>query len=62
MIRTALAWLLLALETLLTWPVFLLAWFGSAIVIAGKAGYRFAALEDDDTRRATLRRMMGDKP
>ena len=60
-IRAALAVALLLIETAITWPVFVIAWLGSAIWLAAKAGRAFAELKDETEKRATLRAMFGER-
>lgn len=60
-IRKALAWLLIALETVITWPVFVLSWFGSAVWLSLKAGRAIAELDSDEKKRASLLAMMGER-
>lgn len=60
-VRAIIARAMLLCEGLISFPVFLLAWFGSAIVLAAKAGFDFAKAEDDAAKAAGLRRMLGER-
>lgn len=53
--------LLLLVEGLLTFPVFLASWFVCAIGAAAVAGYRFAQAEDDDAKAGGLLAMLGER-
>jgi len=61
MVRASIAALLLAIETVVTWPIFAVSWILSAIGLAVVGGYRFANLESDDQKRKVLRAMLGEK-
>jgi hypothetical protein len=60
-VRAALVWLLLALETVATLPVFAVSWFVSAIGLAVVGGYRFAKIDSNADKRAVLGAILGGK-
>ncbi len=61
MIRSILVRLLLFIETAITLPLFVVAWFGSSVALALVAGYRFAKLEEDKVKHGALVNMLGGK-
>lgn len=61
MIRAALAWLLLAIETAITLPVFAVSWLVSSIGLAAIGGFRFAKLESSDDKWSVLMQALGEK-
>jgi hypothetical protein len=60
-IRAAVAWLLLALETAITLPVFTVSWLASSIALAAIGGFRFAKLESSEVKRVVLMQALGEK-
>lgn len=59
--RAAIVWLLLAIETLITAPIFAVSWLVSAIGLAVVGGYRFASLQSDAEKRKILNTVLGGK-
>ena len=60
-LRAAMVSLLLLLETLITAPIFGVAWLVSAIGFALVGGYRFAQLQSDADKRRVLHSILGGK-
>ncbi|OXE37437.1 MAG: hypothetical protein CGW95_01415 [Phenylobacterium zucineum] len=60
-IRAVVAWLLLAVETAITLPVFMVAWLVSAVGLAVVGGFRFAKLESSDAKWSVLMQALGEK-
>jgi hypothetical protein len=60
-IRALVAWLLLAVETVLTLPVFAVAWLVSAVFLAVIGGYRFAKMESSEQKQGILMSALGEK-
>lgn len=58
-VRAAIIWLLLAVETILTLPVFVVSWLVSAIGLAVVGGFQFARLEKDQDKRTVLNKALG---
>lgn len=61
MTRTAVAWLLLAMETAITLPVFAVSWLVSSVGLAAIGGFRFAKLESSDDKWSVLMQALGEK-
>lgn len=61
MTRAVLAWLLLAVETVFTLPVFMVSWMVSAIGLAVVGGFRFAQLESSEEKRDVLMQVFGEE-
>jgi hypothetical protein len=60
-IRVALTWLLLALETVITLPVFAVSWLVSSIGLAIVGGFIFAKLESSEEKRSVLMQALGEE-
>ena len=60
-LRPLLVRLLLLLETLITLPVFAVAWFISALGVAIVAGWHFARMDDETAKASALRQMLGER-
>lgn len=60
-LRAAVAWLLLAVETAITLPVFAVAWLVSSIGFAAIGGFQFARLENSQDKQSVLTRILGEK-
>lgn len=58
-VRAVIIWLLLAVETVLTLPVFVVSWLISAIGLAVVGGFQFARLENDKDKRTVLMKALG---
>lgn len=61
MIRAVVAWLLMAVETIITFPIFAASWLLSSIVLAALGGFRFAKLESSEIKRNVLMQALGEK-
>lgn len=59
--RAAVAWLLLAVETVITLPIFVLSWLASALGLAVIGGFRFAKLESSEHKWSVLLQALGEK-
>jgi len=59
--RAVVAWLLFAIETLLTLPVFTVSWLVSAVGLAVIGGFRFAKMESTKDKQAVLLQALGEK-
>lgn len=58
-VRSAVIWLFMAIEALITAPFFAVSWALSAVAFAVVAGFQFAKMDDDKARRKVLEAMLG---